>query len=85
MLGSILTLTFGTISCQLYMPVALYLQGNTLVFISIWGWVDLSATECGQKEQVTSKFLRTLPGIESGTSRLVTQWEFLHMHMSVTT
>ena len=61
----------GRQSCQLCAPAALYPQGNCLVLVSVKGWVDYSAIECGQKEKVTWKFPRTLPGIEPITSRLV--------------
>jgi len=40
---------------QLYSPAALYPQGNSLLLISVRGWVDTTATECGQKEHVTWK------------------------------
>jgi len=45
----------GQHSCQLYMPAVLYPQGNSFVPISVRGCVDPRATECEQKEQVTSK------------------------------
>jgi hypothetical protein len=54
-------------------PAALYLQGNSWVLISVRGWVDPKATECGQRYWVTWKYSRTPPGIGPGTSRLVTQ------------
>jgi len=60
-------------SFQLYVPVTLYQQGNSLVVISVRGWVSFTATECGQKKWVTWKFPWTLQGIERVTSRLVEQ------------
>ena len=63
----------GRQSCQLYTPAALYPQENSSVLISVRGWMDPRATDCGQKEQVARKFPRTLLGIEPGTSHLVAQ------------
>jgi hypothetical protein len=41
---------------RLYASSALYPQGNSLLLISVRGWVDTTVTECEQKEQVTWKF-----------------------------
>jgi hypothetical protein len=43
----------GRQSWQLYEPVALYFTGNTMVLISVGGWVDPNNTEFGLKEYVT--------------------------------
>ena len=37
----------GQQCCQVKVPDALYHQGNSLVSISVRGWVDPRATECG--------------------------------------
>lgn len=65
-----LTLTFGTTgrqNCQLCAPSSIYLQENSMVLLSVRGWVDPSTTECGKKKEVTWM----LPGIEPGTTRVV--------------
>ena len=43
----------GRHSCQLYAPVAIYRQENSLVLISVRVWVDPRAAEWEQEEQVT--------------------------------
>jgi hypothetical protein len=58
-------------SAQLGRLAALYSQGNSLVLISVRGWVDPRGRWMRTKEYVTWKFPRTLPGIEPGTSRFV--------------
>ena len=52
-------------------PAALYPQWNFFALISARGWVGPRATVRRQKEYVTWKFPRTLPGIEPGTVRVV--------------
>jgi hypothetical protein len=37
------------------------------------GSVEPSVTESGQKENITGKFLKTLPGVETGASGLMVQ------------
>ena len=62
-------------SCQFHEPVSLYPQGSSVENTHIFtGWVDTRGTECGQKESCQRKFLRTLSGIEPGTSPLVAQY-----------
>ena len=59
---STLTSTFaplGQQSCDPYAPAALYPQGNSLVPISVKGWVGPRANERGQKEWVAWRFPRT--------------------------
>jgi hypothetical protein len=51
----------GRQSCQLYTSAALYLQGNSLVLISVRSWVDHKASECEQKDYVTWKCASILP------------------------
>jgi hypothetical protein len=45
----------ATLPGRLYAPAAIYPQGNSLLLISVRGWVDTTDTECEQKEQVTWK------------------------------
>ena len=49
----------------------LYPHWNSLVLISVKGWLYPRATECRQKDWVTWKFPRTLPGIKSQISHFV--------------
>ena len=63
----------GWQSCQLYAMAVLYPQRTSLVFISVRGWVEPRAAECGQKDRVTWKFPRTPPGSEAGNFRPVPQ------------
>ena len=62
----------GRWKCQLYMSAAIYPQGNSLVLISVTGWVDLMAKECGQIERDPWKFPGTTPGTEP---RKFHQWK----------
>jgi hypothetical protein len=57
-------------SCQLHSSASFYLQGNSLVLISVSGWVQSSGTERWQKEYVIWNFLRALQVIEPETSRV---------------
>ena len=63
----------GQQSCKVYAPVALYPQGRSLVLTSVRNQGDPRAAVCGQKEQVTWKFPKTLQEIAPGTSHLMAQ------------
>jgi len=74
MLGYDPSLTFGitrTSELSALAPAALYPQWNFFALISATGWVGPRATVRRQKEYVTGKFRKTLPGIEPGTARIV--------------